>query len=194
MEPLYKKKIQELLSTEFKLIPEAKGTHLLTGESIKADFLCYPKATAIQKGFKKIWFVIECKAPQSSESVKKCLDGLAQVLSYRDSEFEGIRPEMVFLFPEIQQFVQYDNENKYGNQPKNQSDKSKTLLLRQFLERLNIGEISECSKRRFEMRFASNRLYDPDRGQSQIPMLGRAVRIGLRKLKTHCKPQENPTK
>ena len=180
MQSVYKEQLSKLLESHFIIHREVTGSHLLTGESCRADFLCFPRQKAIDKGFEEFWFVIECKSPKSSESMKKCLDGLAQSLSYRDTDFDGRRPEMVFLFPNILRFLEHDNQNKYADQPLNQSKPCDIVLLRRFLEQLNIGEIFTCPRRGFLMKFASNRLYDPHRGRSNVPNLGRAVRVGSR--------------
>ena len=180
-EAQYKRQLVSLLGEHFELLPEQVGTHVFTKEACIVDYLCRPRPSAIEKGFDDVWFVIECKSPVSKESVKKCLDGLAQTISYRFADFDGRRPMMGFLFPSISEFVKHDNENKYANSPSDQSSDRSVIYLRRLLQRLGIGEIVACPKRQYRFQFAASRFFDPVYGRSEVVGLGQTLQVGSRK-------------
>ena len=176
----YKEEIVKELSADFFIEPEAEGKWPLDGRTCRLDFLLTPKPHLVENGFDAETFGIEVKSPKSKESVKKLLDCILQAYTYTLCEFTGRQPAFVVIYPEIKEFFQYDFENKYKNNEINKFTNSEVRLIKQLMQRANIGEI-KIKHNYFKIFFTDCYFYDKLKGRSKIKNLGMVRRIGSKK-------------
>lgn len=91
------------LKQDFQFRAEVRGVHVISGEPVRADFLCYPSASLIARGFEKSWFVVETKHLDFARHDSKRLYETAwQAVTYRHSEFrvgnDLVRPSFAALY------------------------------------------------------------------------------------------------
>ena len=177
----YKKEVVAALSNDFFIEPEVSGTWPLDGRICRLDFLLSPKPHLIAKGFDAETFGIEVKSPSSKESVKKLLDCVLQAYTYTLCSFNGKQPSFVLIYPEIKEFFHHDFVNKYKGLEINKYTGREIALIRQLMQRSNVGELA-IKENYFKIFFSNSYYYDSNKGRSTIKNLGMVRRIGSKKI------------
>jgi len=170
------KELRELLikniGCSFQIREEVKGKVLIDGTTVKIDFLMYPKKELIDRGFPEGWFGVEVKAlgPKHETRVQKCLSLCWQCITYRWSEFDGIRPNFILMFPDLKKFfIERHSTNFSPN------------YIAALVQRGNVGQIHISPGRGWEFRFGSQYLFRSDKGLGNVKNLGLKIHIGTKK-------------
>lgn len=179
-EPLLRKKLTTTLEADFFLHHEVSGIHLLTGDKVRADLLCYPRNHLINHGFAATWFIIETKHLNFSTHESKRLYMTAwQAITYRHSEFfiagATVRPAFAALF--------------VNDSPPNYSNLSETAqrrrwdILTEFILYANVGYFRLDDSGRWKLFFGRGRYFDSKTGISKVPR-GLKKYVGSKSKKT----------
>ena len=113
-----KKLIEPILQKDFDLFPEVWGKHLIEGNTVRIDYISYPKQEIIESGFPPIYFGIEVKhIPISDETgggdaIEKLYQTIKQAIFYsnamftieketKESRYIRCRPALVFVFSNL---------------------------------------------------------------------------------------------
>lgn len=178
----YKERLVSLLSGEFELIPEARGSWP-TGRRVYLDFLCKPKRLAREQGFPVETFGIEVKSPDVGRNPeKKLLDAVIQAYTYTLCEFSDRQPGFVLIYPEIRTFFRAGSRTGYRGDH-NPLEEPDVDILRRIGQRANVGEIVENKyDRGYQFRFGRDRMYSPERGVSRVLNFGLKRQIGSRQI------------
>ena len=177
----YKKEVVASLSNDFFIEPEVVGTWPLDGKTCRLDFLLSPKPHLVEKGFDAETFGIEVKSPTSKESVKKLLDCVLQAYTYTLCSFNQKQPAFVLIYPEIKTFFHHDFVYKYKENEINKYTGREIALIRQLMQRSNVGELT-IRDDYFRIFFSNSYFYDSKKGRSTIKNLGMVKRIGSKKI------------
>lgn len=112
-----------LLSDDFDIEAEVTGKFLVDGSQVRIDFLATPHQRLIDLGFIDHSIGIEVKSPASKSASPNKFAW--QSVTYAQSEFNGIRPAFVLMFPDVTHFW----------------DGLIAVKMRQFLEMANVGQL-----------------------------------------------------
>lgn len=169
-EPLDEDEIKSLivrtLSTDFQLVPEVEGKHLIENLSVRIDFMAFPKPHLVNNGFAEAWFGIEAKRGNFTEA-KQINRLMWQCITYAQSIFEIdgaiIRPMFVL--------ASVDYEPQYGD-PK----WAEWNTLGHFVLYGNVG-VMELQPF-WRIRFGSTPYYGQKRGKGKVANVGTNRHIG----------------
>lgn len=140
-ENLAKEKLIEMLSDLFYVKEEVTGKWIIDNSPLRLDLLLRPNDKAREMGLDVNAIGIEIKDPKSKESVKKLLDCVMQAYTYSFCEFDGVRPDFILIYPNVEKFFDYDWNNKYKNAISEEPTKREISLLRRLMQRANVGEL-----------------------------------------------------
>jgi hypothetical protein len=87
------------------------------------------------------------------------------------------------IYPEIENFFNYDWENKYSRSENEKPTNCEMNLLKRLMQRANVGELI-VSEDKYTFKFAFARFFDSVRGRSKVKGLGLNRYVGSQKLKT----------
>ena len=148
---------------DFEVRAEVEGRFLVDDSKVVIDYLVHPKPALIEKGFVPAWFGVEVKSPEG-EGAKKGLQVSWQAIIYSQSEFDGVRPAFVLIFPPLAEFFGTPERAYY------------VVCL---LQKANVGyiEIDE-KKRKWKVKFGANAYFYSDRGLSKTPNVGIKRHVG----------------
>lgn len=161
----------EKLGSFFKYEPEVKGKFLVDNTPVQIDYLFYPNDDLINIGFPDKWFGVEVKSlgKKHETRVQKCLSACWQCITYRWSDFGGIRPYFILLFPNIKKFFLEREDSGFS-----------PAYISALMQRGNVGEIY-IRKNRWEFRFGSQYLYRSAKGLGNVKNLGTKIHVGTKK-------------
>jgi len=173
-----KNEVREYLNSDFDIREEVKGSHIVTSEKVRIDFLIYPKAHLIEQNFEKFWIGIEVKSPISQKDGTK----LAwQAITYKQSIFENeITPAFILTYPSI---VEFYNTLKVLNEANGRHyDYREGRVVAQLLQIANVGYLRLGKNGHWSLKFASEQYYyDSRKGKGQIKNLGVTKHVGSTK-------------
>ena len=155
----YKGELVERLKSDFDFRFEVPGMFLVDGTQVIIDILAHPKPHLIERGFIAQWFGVEVKLPTGE---KQMLRVAWQAITYSMSEFNGIRPAFVLIYPPLDTFS-YDQAQLY--------------LLRSLLQKSNVGEFV-LNDAYWRISFTANYYFDSRRGITKIAGLGTKRHVG----------------
>lgn len=76
------------LEKDFVLRPEVSSIHLLSGEPVRADLLCFPREYFVARKFMPEWFVVETKhLDVALHESKRLYETAWQTVTYLHTEF-----------------------------------------------------------------------------------------------------------
>lgn len=152
----------EHFGKDFIVRDEVEGRFLVDGTPVFIDYLMYPKPNLIEKGFANEWFGIEVKEPGGD--AKKGVQVAWQAITYSQSEFDGIRPAFVLIFPPITDFFRTEADGYY---------------IKVLLQKANVGylEINKFDKK-WKIKFGANSYFYSDSGLSKTPTIATKRNVG----------------
>ncbi|MCH4247016.1 MAG: hypothetical protein LKF82_04130 [Acinetobacter populi] len=182
-ENLAKEKLVEMLSDLFYIKEEVAGKWVIDDSPLRLDLLLRPNEKAKAMGFDIEAIGVEIKDPQSKESVKKLLNCVMQAYTYSFCEFDGVRPDFILIYPNIEKFFEYDWCNKYKYSSMEEPTKREINLLRRLMQRANVGEliIEKLEQRKYIFKFHGGPFFSSIKGRSKIRGIGLNRYIGSQK-------------
>ena len=152
----------EWFGKDFIIKTEVEGKFLVDNTPVRIDYLMYPNESLINKGFEKQWFGVEVKTP--GEDAKKGVQVSWQAITYSQSNFGGIRPAFVLIFPRLIDFFRCPSDGYYVS----------TLL-----QKANVGSITINERRRsWKITFGANVYFYSDKGLSKTPTIATKRNVG----------------
>ena len=113
---------KRMLAPQFEVEAEVTGKYLVDGSRVRIDLLATPKQSLIDQGFIDQPIGIEVKSPASKASSNAFA---WQAITYAQSEFNGVRPAFVCMFPDVRYFW----------------EDLTAVRMRQFLQFANVGQL-----------------------------------------------------
>jgi len=184
-ENLAKEKLIKILSDLFYIQEEVAGRWVIDNSPLRLDLLLRPNEKAKSMGIDVEAIGIEIKDPHSKESVKKLLDCVMQAYTYSFCEFDGVRPDFILIYPNIESFFEYDWNNKYMNAISEKPNKREINLLRRLMQRANVGEliIEQRESKKYVFKFHGGPYFSSTKGRSKIKGIGLNRFIGSQKIR-----------
>lgn len=101
-EPLLKNKIRAELASDFEILEEVTGKHLISAETVRIDFMLRAKPHLLIRGFTNEWFGVECKwIEDNNGQTAKVTKTVWQSITYAQSAFfienENVTPAFVLV-------------------------------------------------------------------------------------------------
>ena len=168
----------------FIVADEVEGTHIESGEKVRADLLLRPSEwTKQQTDCGDFLIAVEIKDPTPSsssndnDSMKRAFNAIAQASSYAKASFGGQVPDFVAIYPPLCDFA-----SKY----KYPVDRQSLLFIRMLMQRFNVGEMhvdkEDILALHTEFRFVGNRWFSPMKGMTRTKNLGTKRKIGSKSI------------
>lgn len=165
--------LENKLEDDFLIEKDKRGRHLIENRTVVIDYLLHPKDHLINLGFDDLWFGCEVKSPKGKkEAHKKLLNFAKQSIDYTESEFGGIIPGFILMFPPIRYFFEDENKGDY------QHAGYFCHLFSSFIQRFKVGTLSFQKNHGWYISFGSQRYFSQRRGKSAVLNLGLKRHIG----------------
>jgi len=133
-----KRNLLPILEEYFIVKKEVPGRHLIYGtKGVRIDFLVQPKKELFSEEVSSKWIGIEVKSPDVKEPKKNGLAVAWQAVTYAQSDFEGITPAMVVIYPPISEF--FPNIKALNEDTGRHYNFNEGHWLRCFLQKANVG-------------------------------------------------------
>lgn len=182
-EPALRRELVDAIGRDFEILREVPGRHLLTGESVRADLLCFPRQHLRDRGFASGWSVVETKHIDfARDESKRLYETFWQAISYRESEFqvqgEMVRPVFSALYIP---YIKADYFNVVE-----EAQRRRWQILKEFGVYANVG-VFALYPDRWTLRFGQGRYFDSQSGLSTVPR-GLKRYVGSRSLSPSSLP------
>ncbi|MHC4647722.1 MAG: hypothetical protein ACYTBJ_19830 [Planctomycetota bacterium] len=114
---------KRVLAPSFDLQSEVTGKYIIDGSRVRIDLLAMPNKNLIDRGFVPEPIGVEIKSPASKNGSAYAFAW--QSVTYALSEFNGIRPAFVVMFPSADHFWKHE----------------RAVHMQQFLQFANVGQL-----------------------------------------------------
>ncbi len=158
-----KDQFEHFVRPNFDIRLNVPGCFLVDSSKVVIDYLLFPKQHLIDKGFTPNWFGVEVKSPDG-KGEKKAIRVAWQAITYSQSEFDGVRPIFILIYPALHEFFSQPREAYY---------------LVCMLQKANVGyfEISP-EKKTWKIKFGANVHFSSYTGISKTPNAGLKRHVG----------------
>ncbi|WP_252150013.1 hypothetical protein [Acinetobacter cumulans] len=108
------------------------------------------------------------------------------VIYNKTESFDEVRPAFILIYPDIENFFDYDWRNKYNSEFTEEPTKSEKNLLRRLMQRANVGEliIQQRDSKNFVFIFHGGPYFSSTKGRSKIKGIGLNRFIGSQKIRS----------
>lgn len=121
---------------------EKAFTHLVTGQSVRPDFVIRPKPELLQHGFDDGFITVEVKSPFTKKAHKHGLEMFHQAHTYTEIKIDGELPLMCLMYPPVHIFL----ADKYD-------DPSLLMVVHSIMQRMNVGGFQSLYNKWRNQRF-----------------------------------------